>query len=374
MSVKIAIDATNIKAGGGLTHLKQIVENNLCLDVELTIVGGKWLENINNSTFLKKAIYEKHFSNILRQELFKRNRLPKILKKFEISLIPGGTFSSSKVSYVSMSQNMLVFEDIERNRFPLSINWLRYIILEKLQVKSFENAKGVIYISEYAKNFIENKYPQLRKKKSTIIYHGISEEFRQKPKLQLNISSYSREKPFKLTYISIINFYKHQCNVIEAIKQLNNEGFYIDLILIGPIYHPIKGVFEKHLKGNEQFIKYKGSVPYNQISEFYKESDMFIFASTCENMPNILVEAMSAGLPILSSNFGPMPEILKDGGKYFNPIIVDSIYQNVKEMLIDEKLRSDFAAKSYEYSKNFSWEKASRATIEFLKKIALENK
>ena len=38
----------------------------------------------------------------------------------------------------------------------------------------------------------------------------------------------------------------------------------------------------------------------------------FIFASTCENMPNILIEGMSSGLPILCSNYLPMPEFLKD--------------------------------------------------------------
>lgn len=370
--MKIAIDATNIKAGGGLTHLKNIVENNINENTQLTLIGGKWLDNIKDNPSLNKFIFNEEFSSIFKQEKFKKYVLPSILQTFDISFIPGGTFYSNKVPYVSMSQNMLVFEDTERNRFPISLNWFRYKLLEKLQVKSFENAKGIIYISQYAKDFIENKYPQLKSKKATVIYHGISEEFRQEPKVQLSISQYSKEKPFKLTYISIINFYKHQWNVIEAVKKLKGEGFHLELNLIGPMYQPAKIKFKKALEGNEQFIKYKGSVPYDEISSFYRESDLFIFASTCENMPNILVEAMSAGLPILSSYYGPMPEVLKDAGVFMNPTDIESIYKNLKKMLLDENLRFQVAKKAYIYSQEFSWEKTSQETFNFIKEVAEE--
>ena len=83
-----------------------------------------------------------------------------------------------------MSQNMLVFEDKERNRFPFSFTKIRYLLLEKIQLKSFKNASGIIYISFYAKKYIEEKYPILKSVNSIVIYHGISNDFRQKPKKQ----------------------------------------------------------------------------------------------------------------------------------------------------------------------------------------------
>ncbi len=372
--MKIAIDATNIKAGGGLTHLKQIVENNKSEDVELTLIGGKWLENIKDSILTKKMIYEDEFADIPKQEFFKKFKLPKLLEKFEIALIPGGTFYSKKINYVSMSQNMLIFEEKERNRFPFSFNWFRYIILEKLQLKSFKDAKGIIYISNYAKVYIENKYPLLKNKKSKVIYHGISNEFRQEPKLQQPINEYTKENPYVISYISIINFYKHQWNVVEAVKKLRSEGYYIKLNLIGSMNPSCKEKLENSIKGAEDFIFYEGHVPYNEISNHYKSTNLFVFASTCENMPNILLEAMSAGLPILSSDFGPMPEILKDAGVYMNPTSIHSIYENLKKMVLNEDLRKEISEKAYEYSKDFSWERTANETFTFLKEIALENK
>lgn len=371
---KINIDATNIKAGGGLTHLKKIIENNSLGNESINLIGGNWLNTIEDRKNVLRDIYTKEFTNIFNQEFFKKFKLKNILNKGTISFIPGGTFSSKTIDYVSMSQNMLIFEKDERNRFPKSFTWLRYLLLEKLQVRSFSNAKAIIYISNYAKNFIENKYPYLKKKPSKVIYHGISDEFRQVPKLQKAITEYSIERPLKITYISIISYYKHQLNVIEAVKMLHREGVPIALDLIGPMYQPIRKKFERSLKGTESFISYIGKIPYEEISGCYKTTDIFLYASTCENMPNILVEAMSAGQPIISSNHGPMPEILRDAGVYMNPTDISSIYENLKKIIYDTELRTDIAEKAYEYSQEFSWKKASKETFEFIIEIAKQNK
>ena len=60
--MKIAIDATNIKTGGGLTHLKQIVENNTAENVHISLIGGNWIDKIQDKPFLKKMIFKKEFS------------------------------------------------------------------------------------------------------------------------------------------------------------------------------------------------------------------------------------------------------------------------------------------------------------------------
>lgn len=373
--MKITIDATNIKAGGGLTHLKRLLEFfNSDENTKVEIIGGGWLSQIENASWLTKKLYPESFKSIFQQELFKKNKLPGLLSMGDIAFIPGGTFSSPKVPYISMSQNMLVFEKKERDRFPRSFTWLRYNILERLQLRSFKNAKGIIYISHYAKNYIENKYPELKKKKAAVIYHGISDSFRQSPKVQFDITSYTNAKPFKILYISIINFYKHQWHLVNAVKKLKAEGLNIELELIGPIYKPAEKLLKNSLQGSEDYISYKGMASYDEISKYYKEANMFVFASTCENMPNILLEAMSAGLPILSSNYGPMPEILKDGGVYMDPTDEMNIYSELKKILLDIDMRKIIAEKAYSYALNFSWKKTSEETFKFIGDVAKENK
>src|SRR5699024_4105701 len=110
-----------------------------------------------------------------------------------------------------------------------------------------------------------------------------------------------------------------------------------------------------------------GEVPYEKIQNLYKNANLFIFGSTCENMPNIVVEAMSAGLPILSSHYGPMPEILNDGAIYIDPTDVKDVAMKLEKLLNSVELRKEIAEKAFNYSQNFSWDKTAKKTFEFLK-------
>ena len=83
-------------------------------------------------------------------------------------------------------------------------------------------------------------------------------------------------------------------------------------------------------------------------------------------MPNTLVEAMAAGLPIACSDRGPMPEILEDGGVYFNPENVNSIVVAISLLLGDIDLREEKANRARSLAEKYSWERCARETWGFL--------
>ena len=108
-------------------------------------------------------------------------------------------------------------------------------------------------------------------------------------------------------------------------------------------------------------------VKHNEIPELLLKSDIFIFASSCENMPNTLIEGMASGLKIACSSRGPMPEVLKDGGYYFNPENPKSISNAIEKIIknpIESKAKS---LKALNYSNNFSWDRCAMETFDFLK-------
>lgn len=77
----------------------------------------------------------------------------------------------------------------------------------------------------------------------------------------------------------------------------------------------MKLLFKRQLKfdgDNEIWCSHMGIVSHNEMVNIYNLADIGIFASTCENFPNILIEKMAAGLPCIVSNYGPMPEIAKN--------------------------------------------------------------
>mgnify|MGYP000036966699 CR=1 FL=1 len=121
-----------------------------------------------------------------------------------------------------------------------------------------------------------------------IIPHGIKLSFVNSPKTQKDISEYSFDNPFKLLYVSILNVYKHQWNVAEAILKLRQEGYPIHLDFVGGSHkeslQKLKNVL---VKDKQNCLNYVGEIPYEELENVYKKADAFVFASSCENMPII---------------------------------------------------------------------------------------
>jgi glycosyltransferase involved in cell wall biosynthesis len=98
----------------------------------------------------------------------------------------------------------------------------------------------------------------------------------------------------------------------------------------------------------------------------YAQADLGLFASSCENMPNILLETMASGLPIACSRLGPMPEVLGDAGVYFDPEQPEEIACALRELIESPQLRTDLAQASYQRAQQFSWQRCADETFGFL--------
>ncbi len=375
----LGIDATNIRAGGGLTHLKEILinadPNKFGFQKVIVWSNNETLSKLPNYAWLQKETHAWLNKSFVFSFLFQIVYISKLAKrKYNCSLlfVPGSSFLGSFKNTVVLSQNMLPFEKTERDRFP---NWkskLRFKILYYTQSYSFKHAKGVIFLTKYAKEFIAKSIKLSNN--TTIIPHGINLNFKKPPNTQFSIDDYSEIKPFKLLYVSIVTVYKHQWNVAEAVLRLRAEGYPIELELVGGATKESLDLLNNVIEADKEgVINYKGLIPYEQLENVYKEADGFVFASSCENLPIILIEAMTAGLPIASSNMGPMPEVLGDDAFYFNPLKTSEIYKAIKLMLDSNDLRSLNAQNTYKKSINYTWKSCSDNTFEYLSEIAKQS-
>jgi len=378
----IGIDASNLRRGGGVTHLVEIitalssVENT---SLRVVIWGCKeTLDKIAEYTWLIKRTPNELSKGFIIRAIWQRFKLPReaISEGCDLIFAPGGSFSCSFRPIVTMSRNMLPFEWCEARRYGFSLVTLRLILLRWLQLKSFRSANGVIFLTKYA----ETKVLSVAKDLSgitSIIPHGLSSRFCQKPKKQLDIVQYSDENPFNIVYVSIIDQYKHQWNVVEAVAQLRKEGYPVILHFVGPSYpaaqKKLTYALNKFDKNND-WVRCHGEVPYEELHHIYKASHLGIFASSCENMPNILLETMAAGLPIACSNRGPMPEIMGSSGEYFDPEIPVEIYNVLQHLINNPVLRLKNANNSFCRGQQYSWSDCSAKTFAFLERIIVDYK
>ena len=110
-------------------------------------------------------------------------------------------------------------------------------------------------------------------------------------------------------------------------------------------------------------IIFLGHIPYEVLPYFYKLCRLFVYPSTCENCPNILIEAMACGAPILASDIEPMPEICQDAAIYFDPFSPQDISEKIKTVLENNELLQNLRQLSVKRATYFSWEDAAKKTL-----------
>jgi glycosyltransferase involved in cell wall biosynthesis len=382
--MNIGIDATNLGEGGGITHLKEILLNfntkryKNKIDTIVIFSSYKVLDLLPDYDFIDKVSFPNLNRNLLYRVWFQLTQFDaEIEKRCDILFSITGDYIGNFKYLVGMSQNMLLYErDIWKEiKQPKEIIrfWLNY----KKQKKCFKKSKGIIFISKYAKNYISNIL-DLDLKLKTIIHHGISSRFLGGIKEQRIINSYTFENPFKILYVSTVHVYKHHPEVIKAVSLIREKGIPIELNLVGSvIFSPAgKKMFDiiKDVDPKGEFIHYHGNVSYKVIEGFYLNTNAIIYASTCENMPNILIESMASGAPIVSSDKEPMPEFLKDGGFYFDAKSISSIKETIEMMFSNTEERLVMCKKNIEEVKKYSWKETSIQTFDFIINVYNKNK
>ncbi len=373
----LGIDASNLRSGGGVTHLVEFLRAAAPLvhGFERVIVWGcgATLAKIEEKDWLRK-VHDTLLDGGLPQRVFwQRFRLRKLAERArcDLLLVPGGSDGSGFKPMVTMSRNLLPFEWREMRRYGLSWLILKVALLRFTQAVTFRRANAVIFLTQYARNTVIQVVGTLPGATSTIS-HGVDPRFSCAPRPQRKPEEFNESNPCRVLYVSIVDAYKHQWHVAEAVGQLRSTGFSVTLDLVGPAYAPAMRRLNETLQSVDpeaRFIRYRGPIPHEELHRLYSAADINVFASSCENMPNILLEGMASGLPIACSDCGPMPEILGDAGVYFDPEKPDEIVQAIRKLIESSELRLEKAQAAFERAQQFSWERCADETLGFLAEV-----
>jgi len=378
--IHLGIDATNIRLGGGITHLSQLL---LAGDpfaagiVRVTVWSSQaTAAALPDRPWLVKLSAPWMDASLPRRMLGQQFQLPLLLKTAgcDVLFSPGGTLPVwPRVPAVTMSQNMLPFEPLEAARFG-RWSWmqLKMQLLRYSQSRSFRRADGLIFLTRYAQRAVFHALGSLPCT-TALIPHGIEPRFLQAPRPLRSITECTNANPFRVLCVSILMPYKHQIEAAQAVHFLRAQGLPIELRLIGASWGKYGRQFRAVLDGldpEHEFLLWSGAEPFEALHGFYQRADAFVFSSSCENLPNILIEAMASGLPIASSDRGPMPEVLGDAGVYFDPEVSESIAKALRRLALNDSLRSHLAELAWHKAQAYSWESCARDTFEFIARVA----
>lgn len=225
----------------------------------------------------------------------------------------------------------------------------------------------IICVAEFMKKELIKK--GVAKNKITVIYNGV--KVPNKPNTKLNkhnkniisvIGRLSEEKGHKFLFFSLARLSKNHPNLEWKLNVVGD----------GPLREELITLANKlELKLN---IDFKGYV--DNIDSIYLNSNIIVIPSENEAFPFVAIEALAHGKPVISTNVGGIPEIIKQNetGILINYGDIDSLSENIYYLLSNNKLSNKLSKNGEEFFlKNLTIDKMLYKTLA-LYGFSLDNK
>ena len=168
---------------------------------------------------------------------------------------------------------------------------------------------------------------------------------------------YKRKDKIQLIYVSPLDSYKNHLTVAKAYSRLKKKYTNLEIKFVGSYKHNIKLynniISDVSLVTQKNFV---GEVSHKKVLNYIYNSDIYIFASSSETFGISLVEGMALGLPIVCSNKSSLPEILKEGGIYFDPNNDYQLAYQIEKFIKNKNFRKIKSKRALNLSSRFRWD------------------
>lgn len=169
----------------------------------------------------------------------------------------------------------------------------------------------------------------------------------------------------------------------QAIKRLRDKQVDFKWLLVGKDSQGIKALAEKENLG-EYFIakeastgiseKGKAEAPNYELMQYYKASDIFLFPTLLETFGIVLIEAMAAGLPIVTTDAPGADDIIKDNENGLKCKVgdIDSMVETIVRIFSDKALAKRLSKNALRDARNYDWDIITEKYLELYKNIGGE--
>ena len=169
----------------------------------------------------------------------------------------------------------------------------------------------------------------------------------------VNLSKFKEIVPAKydnmITLIIVARLYpqKNHKLLLEAFSQVIKENVQLKIVGDGPMKNElIEYASNLGISKKVEFLGQRDDIPY-----LLKSSDIFVLSSLWEGLPLSVLEAMAAGLPIISTDVGGVRDIVKDNGILVENGNAEKLCEVIIKLIDDSTLRGEMGKKSLEYAK-----------------------
>lgn len=221
-------------------------------------------------------------------------------------------------------------------------------------------AKKVVTLSEASAEEIV-KYTGIDRAKIEVVPIAARTPGPPTPEAELRSELGLGDAPFLLA-TSARRGHKNLGRLLEAIAKLK-QGPGISLVLPGYSTGAEPALAQQiEDLGLTDRVHLLGWITDAQLDGLYAAAELLVFPSLAEGFGLPVLEAMTHGLPVATSNISSMPEVGGEAAAYFDPYDVESIAVTVDKLLGDQAERARLAAAGRERAAQFSWRRAAELT------------
>lgn len=106
-------------------------------------------------------------------------------------------------------------------------------------------------------------------------------------------------------------------------------------------------------------IVFTGEIDDSELAELLNAANALVFPTLWEGFGLPALEAMSCGTPVIASDRGSLPEVIGEGGLYFDPLDTDALAALTIKFLTDPALQAAERERALFQAKKFSWDKGA---------------
>lgn len=246
-----------------------------------------------------------------------------------------------------------IVHDLAFKRYPETVA-KKVLHYQKKRLNWIKKESKIIFADSQSTKKDLIKFYQIDPQKIAVAYPGLN-KISDEP---LKPGSVSNQEPFLLT-VGKIEPRKNLSRLFNAYLKLNPP---IKLYIVGQ-----KGWGKITTKNNPK-IKFLGNVSDRELKWLYKNCSAFIYPSIWEGFGYPLLEAMSYGKPIASSNSSSLKEIGQEAVLFFNPLNEEEIKLRINQVLNNKKLREKLSRHGRQRSRQFNWKDTIKIIINRLAK------
>lgn len=182
-----------------------------------------------------------------------------------------------------------------------------------------------------------------------VVHHGVRE-----------LAYPPRKRENVILNVGAVQVRKNVERIVEAFEALEGDW---RLVLAGSAGYGSDKILSRIARSRKRDrITVAGYVTPDQLAELYARASVFAFPSLDEGFGMPVLEAMAAGVPVITSNRSALPEVAGDSAILVSPDDTPSLVDALRQLTGDQELRNEWAKRGKAHVAGFTWERAAAET------------